>query len=117
VTVELDGRQIADAAATTVVVANGQFLRGHDLVPRGHPGDGRLEVQVYSVSPGERRAMRRRLALGEHVPHPGILQATGRRVTVRWGSEDQDLEVDGRPWGTAGKVDAEIDPGALRVLI
>src|SRR5690349_14623575 len=37
--VEIDGRLAHDAPATTVVVAIGEFLRGHDVVPRGHPGD------------------------------------------------------------------------------
>ena len=50
---------VHDGPATTVVVANGQFLRGHDLVPRGHPGDGRAEVQVYALrrgrAPGDAR--------------------------------------------------------------
>ena len=52
--VGVDGRRPErfEGRATTVVVANGQFLRGADVVPRGHPGDGRVEVQVYALAPG-----------------------------------------------------------------
>ena len=35
--------------ATTVVVLVGQYLRGADVSPRGHPGDGAAEVQVYAM--------------------------------------------------------------------
>ena len=34
----LDGRPWFAGPATTVVIAIGQFLRGLDVVPRGHPG-------------------------------------------------------------------------------
>ena len=49
-------RRVRRARATSVVVANGQFLRGLDVVPRGHPGDGRCEVQVYALAPSARAA-------------------------------------------------------------
>jgi hypothetical protein len=94
VTVEVDGRRVHDGPATTVVVANGQFRRGVDLVPRGHPGDGRLEVQVYALRPGERAAMRRRLPGGGHLPHPRIVTTTGRRAEIRWATPAP-VEVDG----------------------
>ena len=41
--------RVGDDRAWGVVVASGQFHEGVDVVPRGHPGDGRLEVQVYDV--------------------------------------------------------------------
>ena len=88
VVVRVDDRTVFDGRATTVVIATGQFLGGADLVPRGHPGDGRIEVQVYALDPGQRAAMRRRLAAGTHVPHPGIVEATGASVAV----------VTARPW-------------------
>jgi len=117
VTVEVDGRAVGDGRASTVVVASGQFLRGADLVPRGHPGDGRIEVQVYALSPSERRAMRARLAGGDHVPHPHIAQATGRRVVVRWDRGERPIEVDGRPQGRTGGIEVTVRPGAARVLL
>jgi hypothetical protein len=44
--VTVDGRVVHDGPATAVVVGSGQYVRGADLIPRGHPGDGRAEVQV-----------------------------------------------------------------------
>jgi diacylglycerol kinase family enzyme len=114
--VEVDGRERFTGRAATVVVANGQYLHGLDVVPRGHPGDGRIEVQVYAQEPGQRAAMRHRLTQGTHVPHPGIVQATGRRVRVTCG-RDLALEVDGRPRGRAREITVEVHPGALRLLV
>lgn len=94
VRVTVDGRVVHDGTATGMVVANGEFLRGADVIPRGHPGDGRIEVQVYAVPPGERRALRIRLRTGTHVPHPGIVQASGRQIEAEVGRAWR-LEVDG----------------------
>jgi hypothetical protein len=116
VAVEIDGRRRYDGPAVTVVIANGQYLGGLDVVPRGHPGDGRLEVQVYALEPGQRAVMRRRLPQGAHVPHRGIVQATGRRVVVRW-SRPVPLEVDGRPSGRVEDVSVAVQPGSLRLLV
>ncbi len=80
--VEVDGRVVHDGPATTVVVASGQYLRGQDVVPRGHPGDGRAEVQVYAVPRSQRAGVRSRLPQGVHLPHPNVTQTTGRRIDV-----------------------------------
>src|SRR5258707_3002451 len=83
VEIDVDGQPWFAGSATTVLIANGQFLRGADVVPRGHPGDGRLEVQVYELRRRERRAMRRRLTTGAPVPHPRIPSRPARAVAVR----------------------------------
>jgi hypothetical protein len=114
--VEVDGRVVFDAPATTVVVANGQFLRGLDVVPRGHPGDGRCEVQVYSLGPTVRRAMRGRLPYGEHLPHPDVRQHSGRTVTVHFASA-RPLEVDGRTRPSRADLTARVVPEALVLLV
>ena len=79
-----------------LALANGEFVHGHDVVPRGHPGDGRVEVQVYAVRPGQRILLRERLATGSHLPHPAIQQAVARVVDVELPDGDWPLEVDGR---------------------
>jgi hypothetical protein len=117
VTVTVDGRTVHDGPATTVVIANGQFTGAADLVPRGHPGDGRLEVQVYALRAGERTGMRRRLATGTHLPHPRIATATGRRVRVRTGGGTLTLALDDRPSGAVAGLDAAVRHPALRLLI
>jgi hypothetical protein len=114
--VELDGAPVFDGPATTLVVANGEFLRGLDVVPRGHPGDGRVEVQVYRLRRGERRPMRARLATGTHLPHPRIEQRTARFLTVS-AADPLPLEVDGRLLGMTREIAVEIVPEAYRLLL
>jgi len=117
VTVTVDGRTLHDGPASTVVIANGQFRLDADLVPRGHPGDGRLEVQVYALRAGERSGMRRRLATGTHVPHPRITTSSGRTVTVRTGARPVAATLDDRPVGRVTGLDAAVRHPALRLLI
>lgn len=115
--VSVDGRERYRGRATTVLVANGQYLRGHDLVPGGHPGDGRLEVQVYALARGERRPMRRRLPRGAHLPHPRIRELSGRRIEVRVGARGVRFEADGVAYDPSRGLGVEVVPGALKVVL
>jgi len=117
VTVTVDGRMRFDGRASTVVVASGQYLRGADAVPRGHPGDGRAEVQVYELAPGERAPMRSRLPQGGHVPHPRIHQFSGRSAEVTVAGRPWPLEADGVTAGVVVRLVVEVRPGALRLLV
>lgn len=116
VNVRVDGRPVFHGPCTSVVIAVGQFRRGLDLVPRGHPGDGRAEVQIYAVPGRERRALQSRLATGTHVPHPKITQRTGSRVDV---SIDHKVpfELDGRPVDPIDDLAADVVPNAYRLLL
>lgn len=115
-TVEIDGAAVESEAATTLVVMNGQYLRGLDVSPRGHPGDAVAEAQLYALSPGARRAMRSRLATGAHLPHPAITIRRARRVVVR-AARPVRLEVDGAPAGEAADLVIELRPVAYRLLV
>ena len=115
-TVRIDGNEIVAGRATSVVVAVGQWLRGSDLVPRGHPGDGRFEVQVYRLRPEERTKMRRRLARSEHVPHPRIVERAGRAIEII-ANAPLALEVDGIARPATTRFEARIRPGAYRLLV
>jgi hypothetical protein len=117
ITVRLDGRPWFAGRGTTVVVANGQFLRGGDIVPRGHPGDGWAEVQVYTLGRRERAEMRRRLPTGTHVPHPRIASGRARRVEVEVSRRRLPLEVDGRRRGRSTRLEVGVLPASIRLLI
>ena len=117
ITVRVDGRPWFRGRATTVVVASGQFLRGADVVPRGHPGDGWAEVQVYALTRRARRAMRRRLPTGTHVPHPGIRTARARRVEVEVARRGVPVELDGQPRGRTTRLEVTLVPEAIRLLV
>jgi diacylglycerol kinase family enzyme len=114
--VRLDSRPVFHGPCTTVVISTGQFRRGLDLVPRGHPGDGRAEVQIYAVPGRQRRELRARLATGTHVPHPEITQRTATRVRV---SVDRrvPIEIDGRPVPAADLLEITLVPSAYRLLL
>jgi diacylglycerol kinase family enzyme len=114
--VEIDGAPWFSGRATTVVIATGQFLRGLDVAPRGHPGDGKAEVQVYELARRERRPMRARLPTGSHVPHPRIRQRTARAVIVRTGSPAR-CEVDGVARPLVRELSIDLRPQAYRLLI
>jgi hypothetical protein len=114
--VTVDGRPAFAGRATTVAVLNGQYLRGADLSPRGHPGDGSAEVQVYALAGSQRGGMRRRLRTGSHLPHPDIATRRAKRVAVRF-SRPVLMEVDGRPAGRTASLELEVLNAAYRLLI
>lgn len=114
--IRADNRLWFNDECTTVVVAVGQWLHGIDLVPRGHPGDGRVEIQAYRLRPSERRAMRRRLASGAHLPHPRIPTRTARRIEIE-ASAPVPLEVDGVAREPVRRLTAEVRADAYRLLV
>ena len=116
VEVEIDGRSAFAGRASTVAVLNGQYLRAADLSPRGHPGDGSAEVQIYALAGSQRGGMRRRLRTGSHLPHPDIATRRGKRVTVRF-PRPVPLEVDGRPAGRTASLEIDVLPAAYRLLV
>jgi diacylglycerol kinase family enzyme len=116
VVVRIDGRTVFDGHATTVVIATGQYLRSADLVPRGHPGDGRIEVQIYALAARQRAAMRRRLATGTHVPHPEITEASGRHVAVS-AADAWPVELDGRRARARSGLTATVRPAAWSLVV
>ncbi len=115
--VVVDGRPVFDGKATTVLVANGEFVNGVDAVPRGHPGDGRIEVQIYSMRRDHRRAMRLRLRWGTHVPHPDITQASGRHVEVHVSPRSLPLVCDGETRGEVSNLSVSVRPTAFHLLV
>jgi diacylglycerol kinase (ATP) len=114
--VDIDGASVDAATATSLVVMNGQYLRRLDVSPRGHPGDGVAEAQLYALPPGARRAMRTRLATGAHVPHPAITVRKARRLVVR-AAHPVPLEIDGRPAGRITELSITLRPAAYRLLV
>jgi YegS C-terminal NAD kinase beta sandwich-like domain len=115
--VTVDGRLVHSGRAVSALVASGQFLRGANVVPRGHPGDGKAEVQLYTPARSERTAMRRRLPLGTHLPHPGVSQVVGRQVVIRADRGLLAVEVDGVGVTPTLEVRIDVVPEAFSLLI
>jgi diacylglycerol kinase family enzyme len=114
--VEIDGASVDAGKATSLVVMNGQYLRRFDVSPRGHPGDGVAEAQLYALPPGARRAMRGRLTTGAHLPHPAITIRKARRVVVR-AARPVPLEIDGASAGQITELSITLRPAAYRLLV
>ena len=110
----VDGKIIFAGRATTVIAANGQFFHGLDLIPRGHPGDSCIEVQILALPVGQRRAFKRRLATGTHVPHPGVIEGRGRRVEVSWRGR-RSLNIDGRDQDIEDSIVVDVRPNAYQL--
>lgn len=99
-----------------VVAAVGQFRAGLDLVPRGHPGDGAMEIHEYRLARSERAAMRRRLRTGTHVPHPRITTRRAHELVLT-GARPFPVEVDGRRSGRVRHLRVTLVPAAYRLLL
>lgn len=99
-------------------VVNAGFVQGLNLTPRGHPGDGRLEL--ISVSPEmtwrQRRMARRRARTGTHLPHPEIVVSQ----VETWTTERRDrrrLAVDGVEVAGWSTVSVRVMPGRVHVAV
>ena len=115
--VEVDDTLVFSGRASAVVIAIGQFMRSHDVIPKGHPADGIAEIQVYHLRRSERKGVRQRLRLGQHLPHPRIAEAKGKRITVRVKGRACAVEADGRSWGTTNEMHIEVLPHAYRLAL
>jgi hypothetical protein len=114
--VEIDGATVVADRATSLVLINGQYLRRLDVSPRGHPGDGVAEAQLYALAPSARRAMRARLATGGHLPHPSITTRKARHVVVG-AARPVPLEIDGVPAGRCRALHVDLRAAAYRLLV
>ena len=117
ISVTINGRKFFSGVASGVVVANGQFIGAADLIPRSHPGDGRLEVHIYSLKSGERSAMRRRLATGSHLPHPRIATGSGARIRIEVKGGAWPIRADSELAGRTGRIEFEVQSPAARLLL
>ena len=126
VLLELDGRRVVAVAhavarrsrwfGRVIALMNATAYGSWDVAPRGHPGDGRVDIVDANLSFGDRWRARQRLPLGTHVPHPDIdirraasvdLQVDGR-LTV-----EVDRVVEGRP----KRIEAWVCPDAFEAVV
>ena len=99
-----------------VAIMNAEFIGEWDVAPRGHPNDGRVEVLECSpsLSVRDRLAVRRRLPLGTHVPHPAITIRSVREVELVFESPLV-VWVDGKRRGTSRTLTVRVRPDAAIV--
>lgn len=100
-----------------LAVMNAEFFGVHDVAPRGHPNDGRVETFLVAaeMSLRDRLAARRRLSTGTHVPHPAIATRSVRTATWTFPSEVQ-VSIDHQRAGRARTIEVAVRPDAAVVL-
>jgi diacylglycerol kinase (ATP) len=116
-TVRLEGdRRSMEERVRNVVVANGQFLGGGQMIsPRSWPGDGFFDILVMKGPRSEAFTLLPKVFRGEHLPHRNIIELKSRRLHVD-GERRLWVEADGRPLGTTPAT-FEVIPRAISLKI
>jgi len=93
-------------------IMNAQYFGGRDLVPRGHPNDGRMEVLTVGAGMGVRQRILAwsRARTGRHLPHPEISVRSVKEITVA--CRDHVVVVDGVSAGRVDEVTVLVRPDA-----
>lgn len=99
-----------------LLVMNAAWLGRWNIAPRAHPGDGLLDVVDIDVSVTQWPAVRRRLPLGDHLPHPGIRIKRTPATQVDLGRPLR-VWLDGAPAGEATELSVRVEPDALTVVV
>lgn len=99
-----------------VVAMNAQWVGEWNLGPRAHPNDGLLDTYDCRLPLADLPKVRRRLAAGAHLPHPGIKE---RRVAAWTVELERALPVwlDGEVVDRGGTLAVRVEPDAVTVVI
>lgn len=99
-----------------VAAMNAQFLGAWDVVPRGHPNDGRLDVLDADLPFDERLQVRSRLKTGTHLPHPRIEERHVSALQIDLARPTPVL-LDGDDVGLATTLSIRVEPDALICVV
>lgn len=103
---------------SATVIANTEYVRGRQLLPRAHPNDGLLDrLEIDATMPSRQRLQAiRRARVGNHLPHPDMRATRGDRFTVDVNRRSR-LVVDGQSISVRGAVVIEVvvDGGAVNI--
>jgi hypothetical protein len=98
-------------------IMNAQYFAGRDLVPRGHPNDGRVEVLSVAATMGFRQRLLAwsRSRTGRHLPHPHVSVRSVKEITIL--ARGRMVVVDGARGGRADEVNIRVRPDAAQLWI
>lgn len=99
-----------------MVLMNAEYLGSWDIATRGHPNDGRVDLQSGDLSIGDRWKARQRLPTGTHLPHPGIVDRRVKQHTVSLPAGVR-VWLDGLDQGPVTDLVATVRPDALTVIV
>ena len=98
------------------VAMNAAWLGTWNVAPKAHLNDGLLDVFDARVPLRQVLAVRGRLRLGAHLPHPGI--ATERATAAQTELErSMPVWLDGVRCGSARTISVRVEPDALTVVV
>ena len=128
VTLQRHGVDVSTIAVSSVLVGtwrrplwwftSGGFVGGLNASPASHPNDGRADVLEWSrVSVRELIAIRRRMRLGDHLPHPALHVTRGPSVLWRSAGGTRPVTIDGRHWGYADGVTVTVRNDAFVLCV
>ena len=98
------------------VVTNSGYWRGHEVAPRAHLNDGKLDIFEVSGAMrwGQRRLMWQKTKLGTHLPHPLLKYSQGD--FFHWEGSPQRLSIDGHFVAMASKVSCRVQSDCVQVF-
>ena len=128
VRVEADGHTTWSAAhvvcrrswwrGEVVLAMTAQYLGDHDVTPRGHPNDGKVDVlRVDPAMPARARwQATRRARTATHLPHPqlAVRQLDGVELAF---ARPLHVWVDGSRWRTAEALCLTVEPDAYAAYV
>ena len=103
-------------------VTTGGFLGALNVAPRAHVNDGVVDALEFAGSIPLRQLllMRRRMRLGDHLPHPRLTMH--RAAQVKWptspiGAKSSAVIIDGKQRGRAAQVTIKVRPDAFLLCV
>ena len=119
---ELEHAFVAHCIARTrwwgevVAVMNAEWLDEWDVAPKGHPGDGWLDVTAAALSWPERQKVRERLPTGTHLPHPDLKTSRVREAVFEF-ERPRRLYLDRVPFSRVSRLEVRVQPASLTVVV
>jgi diacylglycerol kinase (ATP) len=110
-------RRTYEGPAVMIIVGNCQYYGGGmKISPRSYPGDGVLDVLVFTGPKSDAFTMLPRVYRGEHVPHPHIQEFRVKNALTIEADRPLPLEADGEVLGTTPATFGVV-PQAIRMKL
>ena len=97
------------------VVTNSGYWRNHEVAPRAHLNDGKLDIFEVSGAMrwSQRRMMWKKAQVGSHLPHPLLSYSQGD--FFHWKGSPQRLVIDGQFVGMVTNVSCRVQSDCAQV--
>lgn len=114
--IEMDDTVAYEGRAVNVVAANCRFFGGGmQISPRSDPGDGLVEVLVFTGRKTDSFTLLPRIYRGRHLPNASIVELRGSRLRLH-SDQPVEIEADGEVLGTTPAT-VEVLPGAINLKV